>query len=84
MTILPFAHWSAQQTEAHAKRVALAAWAAPLPADQAMRGWALANTDAARVPRGTGAFTQPLVYAGRAYYSPQEWQMYETERTGTP
>lgn len=84
MTIAPFAHWSAQQTEAHAARVTLASWAAPLPADQAARGWALANTDAACVPRGGGAFAQPVVYQRRAYYSAREWQMYDVERTGSP
>jgi hypothetical protein len=84
MTIAPFPHWSAQQTEMHAARVTLAAWAAPLPTEQAARGWALTNTDAALAPRRGGAFAQPVVYAGRAYYSSQEWQMYETERTGNP
>jgi hypothetical protein len=77
MTIAPWPHWSAQQTEAHAARVALASWTAPLSAEAARHGWALANTDAALVPRGDGAFAQPPVYQGRAYYSAREWQMYD-------
>jgi hypothetical protein len=83
MNILFHPHWSAQQTEAHAKRVEVAAWHDP-PTGAMRPAWRKAIAAAALVPPTTGAFAQPPVYLGRAYYSAQEWQMYETERTGNP